>query len=139
MDLYRAILESIAYALREGLELIEAKSRTKVKKLTVVGGGSQSDAAMQLTADIFNLPAVRLASGEVSAVGAAINAGVWAGFYDSYQEAVGVMTREEKVFWPDADNVAIYEDLYTGIYKKAYKSNEKLFKELERYSGKSLE
>lgn len=139
VDLYRAILESIAYALREGLELIEAKSRTKVKKLTVVGGGSQSDAAMQLTADIFNLPAVRLASGEVSAVGAAINAGVWAGFYDSYQEAVGVMTREEKVFWPDADNVAIYEDLYTGIYKKAYKSNEKLFKELERYSGKSLE
>jgi sugar (pentulose or hexulose) kinase len=139
VDLYRAILESIAYALREGLELIEAKSRTKVQKLTVVGGGSQSDAAMQLTADVFNLPVIRLASGEVSAIGAAINAGMWAGFYQSYEEGVRAMTHEERVFWPDAKNVAIYDDLYNRIYKKVYKSNEKLFKELERYSGKSQE
>ncbi|NLB51202.1 MAG: hypothetical protein GX809_06450, partial [Clostridiaceae bacterium] len=65
--------------------------------------------------------------------------GVWAGFFDSYQEGVQAMIREERTFWPDAKNVAIYEDIYTGIYKKIYKNNEKLFKELERYSGRSLE
>lgn len=136
-DLFRAILESIAYALREGLELIEAKSGTRVQKLTVVGGGSQSDAAMQLTADIFNLPAVRLATTEVSAIGAAINAGVWAGFFPSYEEGVRIMTREERVFWPVAAHVRIYEDLYRKFYRKIYQNNVKLFKELERYSGKS--
>lgn len=138
VDLYRAILESIAYALREGLELIESKSRTRVQKLTIVGGGSQSDAAMQLTADIFNLPAVRLESKEVSAIGAAINAGVWAGFYPTYEAGVQALVREERTFWPDAGHVAIYEDLYRNIYKKAYKSNEELFKNLERYSGADL-
>lgn len=102
VDLYRAILESIAYALREGLEVIEGKSGTRVSKLTVVGGGSQSDAAMQLTADIFNLPAVRLQDKEISAIGAAINAGVWAGFFETYEEGVKSMVREEKTFLAQA-------------------------------------
>ncbi len=138
VDLYRAILESIAYALREGLEIIEAKSRTRVGKLTVVGGGSQSDAAMQLTADIFNLPAVRLADKEVSAMGAAINAGVWAGFYPSYQEGVKALVREEKTFWPDQDRVATYERLYQEVYKKVYRRNEDLFKTLESFSQQEI-
>ncbi len=138
VDLYRAILESIAYALREGLEIIEGKSKTRVSKLTVVGGGSQSDAAMQLTADIFNLPAVRLVDKEVSAMGAAINAGVWAGFYSSYREGVQALVREEKTFWPDPDRVATYERLYQEVYKKVYKRNEDLFKTLESFSRQEI-
>ncbi|HHX30853.1 MAG TPA: carbohydrate kinase, partial [Clostridiaceae bacterium] len=133
-DLYRAILESIAYALREGLELIEKKSGTRVSKLTVVGGGSQSDAAMQLTADIFNLPSVRLQAREISAIGAAINAGVWAGFFDNYEEGVKAMVKEEQTFWPRAENVKVYEHLYREIYKKIYRQNQELFKKLEEYS-----
>lgn len=136
-DLYRAILESIAYALREGLEVIEGKSGTRVKKLTVVGGGSQSDAAMQLTADIFNLPAVRLKDKEISAIGAAINAGVWAGFFDSYEEGVKALVREEKTFWPKPADVAVYEHLYQEVYKKVYKRNESLFKTLEAFTPKN--
>ncbi|HZK29255.1 MAG TPA: FGGY-family carbohydrate kinase [Clostridia bacterium] len=137
VDLYRAILESIAYALREGLELIVKKSKTRVNKLTVVGGGSQSDAAMQLTADIFNLPAVRLAGKEVSAVGAAINAGVWAGFYPNYEEGVRAMIREERTFWPNPTDVQVYERLYRDVYKKVYRNNEEVFKILEDFSGKN--
>ena len=138
VDLYRAILESIAYALKEGLELIEAKSGEKVRKLTVVGGGSQSDAAMQLTADIFNLPAVRLKDKEISAMGAAINAMVWAGFYPSFEEAVKAIINEEKTFWPDPKNVIIYDTLYEQVYKKAYKANETLFKTLGQFSTETL-
>jgi len=41
-DLYRAFLESIAYALREGLEIMEKKCKTSVEKLYIVGGGSKS-------------------------------------------------------------------------------------------------
>ncbi len=50
--IYRAILEGLAYALRQGKERIEKRSGTPIVRLRVAGGGSQSDAAMQLTADI---------------------------------------------------------------------------------------
>ena len=57
--IYRAILEGLAYALREGAERTEKRSKVKIKELRVAGGGSQSRAAMQLTADLFGLPASR--------------------------------------------------------------------------------
>ena len=43
--IYRAILEGLAYALREGKEKIEKRSGVKIRKLRVAGGGPQSDAA----------------------------------------------------------------------------------------------
>ena len=57
--LYRAILEGIAYALRDGADRTTRRSGVEIQELRVAGGGSQSDAALQLTADIFNLPTAR--------------------------------------------------------------------------------
>ena len=57
--LYRAILEGLIYALREGAEYTEKKSGTKITKIRASGGGSQSDMAMQITADVFGIPAER--------------------------------------------------------------------------------
>ena len=45
--LYRAILEGLAYALREGKERTERRSHVPIRELRGVGGGSQSDAALQ--------------------------------------------------------------------------------------------
>ena len=73
---YRAILEGLAYALREGKERIEKRSGVPITELRISGGGSQSDAAMQLTADIFGLPTSRPHIYETSALGAAIDAAV---------------------------------------------------------------
>jgi sugar (pentulose or hexulose) kinase len=55
--LYRAILEGLAYALRDGAERTSRRSGTPITELRVAGGGSQSDQAMQITADVFGLPA----------------------------------------------------------------------------------
>ncbi|HZK41700.1 MAG TPA: carbohydrate kinase, partial [Clostridia bacterium] len=85
----------------------------------------------------FNLPAVRLKDKEISAIGAAINAGVWAGFFDSYEEGVKAMVREDKTFWPRPADVAVYEHLYQEVYKKVYKRNESLFKTLEAFTPKN--
>lgn len=130
VDLYRAFLESIAYALREGLEIMEKKCKTNVEKLYIVGGGSKSDVAMQLTADIFNLPATRLGHAEVCAAEAAINAGLWAGFYKDFEDGVACMMREDRTFHPIPENVKIYDRIYRDIYKKVYGKNKKLFEEL---------
>jgi sugar (pentulose or hexulose) kinase len=89
--------------------------------------------AMQLTADIFNLPATRLSNTEVCAAGAAINAGIWAGIYKDYEDGVASMMREHKTFYPIPQNVEIYERIYHDIYKKIYLKNKDLFKKLGEF------
>lgn len=118
--IYRAILEGIAYALREGLERTEKRTKRKVNKLIVSGGGSQSPNAMQLTADIFKLPAEKPHIYETSALGAAINAAVGLSYYKNYDEAVRNMTRSAKIYKPDKKNQKIYDKLYKTVYLKMY-------------------
>ena len=79
--LYRAILEGLAYALREGKERQERRSKIPITELSVSGGGSQSDTAMQITADIFGIPASRPLVYETSGLGAAIDAAVGLGLH----------------------------------------------------------
>lgn len=131
--LYKAILEGIAYALKDGLHLIEKDTNQKIKELYVVGGGSKSDVAMQLTADIFNMPAKRLQTHEVCAIGAAINAGMAINMFLNEEEAVKNMTKVSKVFYPIKENVQVYDDIFNNIYKKMYIDNEDIFKTLSKY------
>ncbi len=91
--IYRAILEGLAYALRQGKERIEKRSGTRIQRLRVAGGGSQSDAAMQLTADIFGLPAERPHVYEASGLGAAIDCAVGLKLYPDFASAIAAMTR----------------------------------------------
>ncbi|MCU0486370.1 MAG: FGGY-family carbohydrate kinase [Anaerolineales bacterium] len=91
--LYRAILEGLAYALREGKERQEQRSHAPVTELRVSGGGSQSNAAMQLTADIFGLPAARPHLYETAGLGAAMDAAVGLGLHAGFPQAVQAMTR----------------------------------------------
>ena len=102
--IYRAILEGLAYALREGKERIAKRNKVKITKLRVSGGGSQSDVAMQLTANIFNLAAERPHTFETSGLGAAITTAVGLGIYPDFDEAIAKMTRVRDVFEPQPRN-----------------------------------
>jgi sugar (pentulose or hexulose) kinase len=128
--LYRAILEGLAYALREGAERTIKRSGTAITELRVAGGGSQSNAAMQLTADIFGLPAARPHVYEASGLGAAIDAAVGAGIHPDFQTAVTAMTRPGDAFEPDPATHQIYNELYAGIYSKMYKQLKPLYQAL---------
>lgn len=132
---YRAILEGLAYALKEGLQRTEKRTKTKVKKIIVSGGGSQSEQAMQLTADIFNLPVERPHTYETSALGAAINAAVGMKHYNSYEDAVKAMCRTQKTFYPNKKNQEIYDKLYNRVYLKMYKRLQKLYNEIRDITG----
>ena len=124
---YRAILEGIAYGLRDGKESIEKRTKHPIKELLVSGGGSQSNVAMQLTADIFNLPATRPHTYETSALGAAINAAVGVGLFSDYTKAVTAMCHHGKTFYPNPENAALYQQLYQQGYKKMYKRLKPLY------------
>lgn len=132
---YRAILEGLAYALREGKERIEKRTGTAIKELRVSGGGSQSRNAMQATADIFNLPASRPRLYETSGLGAAINAAVGLGLHADYPSAVRAMTHTGDIFEPDPGAHKIYDALYRRVYKKMYRRLKPLYKEIRNITG----
>jgi sugar (pentulose or hexulose) kinase len=133
--IYRAIIEGLAYALREGKERLEKRSGHKITTLKVSGGGSQSDEAMQITADIFGLTAERPHTYETSGLGAAINAAVGVGLYPDYQSALDHMTHEGDRFTPNADNVRIYDRLYKEVYLKMYDRLSPLYRAIRRITG----
>lgn len=131
--LYRAILESIAYALRNGFEIIQKNIKNKTEEIYIVGGGSKSDVAMQLTADIFKIKTIRLQTHEVCAVGAAIAAGVGSGVFKDEKDGVEKMIKIDREFEPILENSKIYDDIYENIYKKFYKVNKPITNVLSKY------
>jgi len=133
--LYRAILEGLAYALREGKERTEQRSRIPITELRVVGGGSKSDAALQLTADIFGLPAVRPHIYEASGLGAAIDAAVGLRLYSGFETAVAGMTRVGQTFEPNPGNREIYDGLYNCVYKEMYRQLKPLYEQIREITG----
>ncbi len=132
--LYRAILEGLAYALREGKERTEKRSGVPITELRVSGGGSQSDAAMQLTADVFGLPAARPHTYETSGLGAAIDAAVGLGLHPDFTTAIRAMTRIERVFEPNPATHATYDALYNQVYRRLYGRLRPLYETLRRLS-----
>lgn len=129
--LYRAILEGLAYALREGKERTEKRSHIPIDQIKVAGGGSQSDAAMQLTADIFGLPVSRPHLYETSGLGAAINAAVGAGLHSDYHSALKAMTRMGETFTPDKNSVRVYNQIYHEVYLHMYNRLQPFYKAMQ--------
>ncbi|MET1080221.1 MAG: FGGY-family carbohydrate kinase [Pseudomonas sp.] len=133
--LYRAILEGLAYALRQGKEQIEKRSGNAITRLRVSGGGSQSDAAMQLTADIFGLPAERPHTYETSGLGAAIDCAVGLGLYPDFPTAMAAMTRVGQVFQPQVEAQRTYDRLYREVYQRMYKQLKPLYLKIREITG----
>lgn len=133
--LYRAILEGLVYGLRAGREQIEKKLGHKITRLVVGGGGSQSDAAMQITADIFNLTAERPAVYETSALGAAINCAVGLGLHKDHASAVAVMCKPGQQFKPNAEAAHTYDALYRGVYRELYPRLKPLYQRIRKITG----
>jgi sugar (pentulose or hexulose) kinase len=115
--LYRALVEGLLYQLRASRELIEAKLGHRLTRLVVSGGGSHSDGAMQIAADVFGLPAERPQNAEASALGAAMLAAAGLGWYSGARSAAQAMARSGRRFEPSRDNVRTYDALYRQVFK----------------------
>jgi sugar (pentulose or hexulose) kinase len=133
--IYRAILEGLAYALREGAERTVRRSGISITELRIAGGGSQSCAAMQITADIFGLPVSRPHVYEASGLGAAIDCAVGLGIHPDFPTAVKEMTHPGDHFDPDPANHRIYDDIYQSIYSKMYSRLRPMYSEIRRITG----
>jgi sugar (pentulose or hexulose) kinase len=75
---------------------------------------------MQITADVFGLPARRMHTSNLAALGAAIDAAVALGLHKSFPEAAKRMVRVKSTFKPVNENVKIYDRLFKEVYVKMY-------------------
>lgn len=118
--IYRAIVEGIAFAVREGLESIEKSQMEKVQKLRVSGGGSLSDEICQITADIFGLELSRVQTTETTSLGAAIATFTAIKEFKDANEAVKNMVQVTRTFKPNEKNHERYDKIYREAYLKIY-------------------
>ncbi len=128
---YRAVIEGLAYALLEGVQVLERRGKNSIRKLAVSGGASQSNQICQISADIFNRPLVRGRTTETSGLGAAIVTAAGVGIYPSINEAMKNMVTYVDTFLPDPGNASIYEMLFQRVYLRIYPSLRKLYRQIE--------
>ncbi len=117
-ELLRAVLEGISYEMKLNLDLLLAAG-AQVDEFRAIGGGAKSDFWLQLKADMFNRPVVRLEVAEAASLGMAVSAGVAAGVYASAAEAVQGLIVPRDRFTPDADRAAAY-DARLEQYRELY-------------------
>lgn len=129
---YRAIIEGIDFALREGLERMEKRGKQKIDFIAVSGGGSQSDLICQIAADVFNKPVKRVQTYETSGLGAAMVTFMACGIYQNEHEAVENMVHYTQTFIPNPQNAKIYETIYKKVYLKLYNKLQSFYLELEK-------
>jgi len=130
IHMYRAIIEGIGFAMREGIEKIEKKSGILFRHVALSGGGSQSDAICQIAADIFNKKIYRVQTFETSGLGAAVAAFTALGHYSHVDDAVKEMVHESSVFYPQRQAVNQYEQIYRKIYLGLYGKLKPIYKEM---------
>lgn len=127
---YRALVEGLLHALRQGRERIERASGTPVTALRVAGGGAQSDATLQIAADVFGLPAERPAHTEASGLGAAMLAAVTLGMHADATRAAAAMTRIGRRAEPRPEAAALHDALHRAVVARLYGRLQPLYRTL---------
>lgn len=112
-DILKGILEGVTFYQRECLELLPA-ANIEITDFVAVGGGSKSDAWIQMSADILGRPFVRPKITEAGILGAAIIAGTGSGIFTSLAAGVETMVKLERTFTPNPRK----QKLYDGRFEK---------------------
>jgi xylulokinase len=119
--LVRAVLEGVAFGLRDSLELLRSLG-IEPHLARISGGGARSDLWLRILASVLNVPLERTAAEEGAAYGAALLGGVAAGVFSDVHEAVAATVRvtrriEPERAWvePYAQGYARFRSLYPAL------------------------
>lgn len=116
--LIRAILEGVAFSLRDSLEIFK-ELEIPVEQIRASGGGSRSFTWRKIQADVYGKELVTLKTSEGSAFGAALLAGAGAKVYSSVEESAGEAIQVSECLYPQSINTAIYDRQYS-VYRDLY-------------------
>jgi xylulokinase len=116
----RSVLEGVAYAMRDSLEIMRNMG-VPIEQVRASGGGARSPQWRQIQADVNNAPLVTINVDEGPAYGAALLATVATGMYGTIEEACHATIRVVDSCAPDAGRAKQY-DAWFAEYQAAYQA-----------------
>ncbi|MEW9054042.1 MAG: glycerol kinase GlpK [Neobacillus sp.] len=105
----RAALESIAYQVKDVMELMQSESNIQIKSVKVDGGATSNRFLMQYQADMLNIDVIASKVAELSSMGSVYLAGLGVGIWNSTEE-INKLNQEHE----------LYEPLMTGDVRDKY-------------------
>jgi len=116
--LTRAVLEGVAFGLRDSFELIKSAGLAEIRQVRISGGGARSALWRQILADVLNVELVTVNTTEGAAYGAALLAATGAGVYPDVDAACAATVRLTGSTTPGPASAAYGEvyPLYRGLY-----------------------
>jgi xylulokinase len=132
-QLVRAVMEGVAFGLRDNLELLNSLG-VAPSTAALSGGASKSPIWRQILTDIAGIPLYSINSSEGAALGAAILAAVGAGAWPDVPSACADLIRAVDVSEPSIEGVAAYERLYP-IFSELYPALRQSFADLALFEG----
>lgn len=124
-DMTQAVLEGVAFALRDSLEVAKALG-IQIERTKICGGGAKSPLWKKIIANVLNLKVDVIESEEGPALGGAILAAVACGEYASVEDAAAKLVKIVDTVEPDPELVAKYEERYAQ-FKEIYPTCKPLF------------
>lgn len=124
-DMTQAVLEGVAFALRDSLEVAKSLG-IHLERTKICGGGAKSPLWKKMIANILNLKVDVIESEEGPAMGGAMLAAVACGEYASVEETAEKFVKVTGTVEPDPELVAKYEDRYQK-FRQIYPACRPLF------------
>ena len=121
----RAIMEGVAFAMKDSLEIFR-ELEIPITTIVSSGGGAKSKLWRQILADVYQEPIISLAHDEHSSYGAALIAGLACGVFTTINEFVATKTAYREISYPIKENIPIYERQY-ALYRSLYPALKSLF------------
>ena len=126
--LARAVLEGVAFGLRDSFALMQSAGLAGVAQARISGGGTRSQLWRQILADVLQVELATINTTEGAAYGAALLAAVGSGAFASVPEACQQVIRVTGVTRP-GETTAVYDALYP-LYRRLYPALQPTFHRL---------
>ena len=127
-DMTQAVLEGVAFALRDSFEVAKLLG-IQIERTKFCGGGAKSPLWKKMIANILNIKVDTLASEEGPALGGAMLAAVANGEYESVAQAAEAIVKVTDTVEPQAELAALYEKRYQ-TFREIYPKLKETFQEM---------
>jgi xylulokinase len=128
-DLVQAVLEGVAFAIRDNLEIAKALG-IEIKSSSLCGGGAKSPLWQKIFANILNMPITIPQTEQGPGYGGAMLAMVGTGAFDNVKSCADAFIKIKETIYPDSEIATRYEEQYLK-FKKIYPTMKNLFKEIK--------
>lgn len=125
-ELEKAIMEGVAFALKESFEIAK-ENGVVIKESSICGGGAKSDIWCQIIADVLNIKIIKEDLDEGPSFGAALISMKGVGEIDNFNEIKTKFIKIKKVYFPNSLNASYYEEKY-----KKYKGFADFFNKISK-------